>query len=140
MCRACGVRSPDGEGPGSKRASAERTEQIGATMGRRQFMVQSLKSLGNLALGLGAREPCLAASEPATRGCRALSALDGFRNLISDDSGNPTLDVICREIVESLRAEFEVKPGFCFYDDRKSNNAFADPAILFPEYPDGTVV
>lgn len=75
-------------------------------------------------------------------GCLVMgsSAALHFQNLsqASSRSGNQMLDRLFPNEIRFLESNFAVRPGFGFYDDSSSPNAFATPKVLWGGI-DGTV-
>jgi hypothetical protein len=54
-------------------------------------------------------------------------------------SGDPTTDQFLGRALLRLATTFKVRPGFAFFDDQRSPNAFATPETLLPD-TSGTVI
>jgi hypothetical protein len=77
------------------------------------------------------------------RGCGILGAnLGAFAKQINllQQSGHPVVDQYHQAEIALLRQVFGVSPGFSFFDDSQSPNAFATPSPVVPGGIDGSVV
>ena len=80
------------------------------------------------------------ASEPS-HGCRmAAGSGKSLSRRIRSSSGREIIDAFCTSWHQTLAEEFNIKPGFCFYDDADAPNALATPDALLPDGRDGTVM
>lgn len=106
-------------------------------MDRRDFVVAAIAGL--LSYGCGRCDSANAGSN--ARGCRRAGAgADAVTYELRASSGDETVDKSCRDVVNSLIADFGVRPGFSFYDEGTFGNAEATVKVMFPDGPDGTVL
>jgi hypothetical protein len=108
------------------------------TSDRRRFL-----ALGAAAVVLGARlRPARADMGFLVDGCCLLNAKQGAappEERTIDSSGDAALDRALGRALLHISQEFEVYPGFSFYDDRDSPNAIAAPFTLLQDTT-GTVL
>ncbi len=135
----------------------QRLASGGPSVGRRPLGAAALRALATIFVFATPIQPGVAQS-PTLRGCTLTE--EEFRELIGDDeatfrssmvfvmddgtlvsdtSGDPRLDAAFGQLLADLATRVQVRPGFGFFDDRGSPNAFATTYTLMPN-TQGTVV
>src|SRR5262245_35460136 len=101
----------------------------GERVDRRSFLHAALTALA------AGRHACnqAHASEPP-HGCRMVAGSgNALAQRIRSSSGRKSIDAFCSSWHQTLVEEFNIRPGFCFYDDAGAPNALATTEVLLPD-------